>query len=113
MVKHEIENKTSSAVQLKHESTGIVLKVQATRSRAQNRKIARELLAAKIEELEKGPESRTAIVTATKSKKKANAMKKTRRKYKALEAAKAAALEESSAKDGNTQDQDNGQGQRQ
>src|SRR3712207_3914024 len=37
-------NKTSSAVQLKHIPTGIVVKCQDTRSRTQNRKTARQLL---------------------------------------------------------------------
>ncbi|KAH8695091.1 peptide chain release factor class I/class II, partial [Talaromyces proteolyticus] len=78
-------NKTNSAVQLIHKPTGIVVKSQATRSRSQNQKIAREILAAKIEELEKGEQSRTAIKAALKRKKKASSMKKKRRKYRALE----------------------------
>ena len=75
-------NKTSSAVQLKHVPTGMVIKSQATRSRSQNRKIARRLLAEKLEEAEKGPESRTALKADMKRKKKASKMKKARRKYK-------------------------------
>merc|ERR1712093_899321 len=71
-------NKTSSAVQLKHIPTGMVLKVQATRSRTQNRKIARQMLAERVEELEKGKESRVAVVGETKSK----------RKYRLLDEAK-------------------------
>ncbi|KUJ11773.1 uncharacterized protein LY89DRAFT_594627, partial [Mollisia scopiformis] len=82
-------NKTSSAVQLKHIPTGIVLKVQATRSRTQNRKIARQMLADRIEELEKGKESRTAVVGETKKKRKSSAVKKSKRKYRLLEEAKA------------------------
>jgi len=81
-------NKTSSAVQLRHIPTGIVLKVQATRSRSQNRKIAREMLAERIEKLEKGRESRIAVVGETKRKRKSSATKKTKRKYRALEEAK-------------------------
>jgi len=81
-------NKTSSAVQLKHLPTGIVLKVQATRSRSQNRKIARQMLADRIEQIEKGPESRAAVVGETKKKRKSSAVKKSKRKYKLLEAAK-------------------------
>jgi len=81
-------NKTSSAVQLKHLPTGIVVKVQATRSRQQNRKIAREMLAGRIEELEKGPKSRVAVVGEAKKKKKSSAVKKSKRKYKLLDAAK-------------------------
>jgi len=78
-------NKTSSAVQLKHLPTGIVIKSQATRSRSQNRKIARTLLAQKVEVLEKGPESRLAKKEERARKKKASSGKKARRKYRALE----------------------------
>jgi protein subunit release factor B len=83
-----LQNKTSSAVQLKHLPTGIVVKVQATRSREQNRKLARQMLAERIEVLEKGDESRVAVVGETKRKRKSSAVKKSKRKYKALEAAK-------------------------
>lgn len=79
------QNKTNSAVQLRHRPTGIVVKSQATRSRSQNRAIARSLLAARLDELWNGPVSRTAVVAASKQKKKANATKKARRKYKKLE----------------------------
>ncbi|KAL8781723.1 MAG: hypothetical protein Q9203_000164 [Teloschistes exilis] len=75
-------NKTSSAVQLKHLATGMVVKSQATRSRSQNRSIARRLLADKLEEAEKGPESRTALKEEIKRKKKASKSKKARRKYR-------------------------------
>ncbi|KAL1837198.1 hypothetical protein VTJ49DRAFT_4170 [Mycothermus thermophilus] len=78
-------NKTNSAVQLKHLPTNIVVKCQATRSRFQNRKIARDLLALKLEELEKGPQSRAAVVAETKRKRAASKAKKSRRKYRALE----------------------------
>ncbi|CAG8981591.1 hypothetical protein HYALB_00009470 [Hymenoscyphus albidus] len=84
-------NKTSSAVQLKHAASGIVLKVQATRSRTQNRKLARQMLADRLEDLEKGDQSRSAIKTAVKQKKKSSATKKTRRKYRKLEEEKLAA----------------------
>jgi len=78
-------NKTNSAVQLIHKPTGIVVKSQATRSRSQNQKIAREILAEKVEMLEKGELSRTAIKNALKKKRKASKAKKSRRKYRALE----------------------------
>jgi len=81
-------NKTSSAVQLKHLPTGIVVKVQASRSRSQNRKLARAMLAERIEEIDKGPESRTAIVGEAKRKKKSSAVKKSKRKYRLLDEAK-------------------------
>jgi peptide chain release factor len=77
-------NKTSSAVQLKHLPTGIVVKCQGTRSREQNRKDARRLLSEKLEEMEKGKDSRTAIKAERARTKKASAVKKARRKYKKL-----------------------------
>lgn len=83
-------NKTSSAVQLKHLPTGIVVKCQETRSRDQNRKTARKILGEKLEIMEKGPLSRTAIKTERAQKKKASADKKARRKYRKLDAEKAA-----------------------
>ena len=74
-------------MQLHHNPTGIVVKSQATRSRSQNRKIARQLLAEKLEVLEKGDESRVVVKTKIKSKKKASGAKKRRRKYRLLEEA--------------------------
>ncbi|KAF4994542.1 hypothetical protein FGRMN_5722 [Fusarium graminum] len=84
-------NKTNSAVQLKHVPTGIVVKSQATRSRDQNRKHARELLAQRVDELRNGDQSRSAIVGQVKLKKASSASKKSRRKYKKLGEEKAAA----------------------
>ncbi|KAF1827505.1 uncharacterized protein K489DRAFT_302942, partial [Dissoconium aciculare CBS 342.82] len=78
-------NKTSSAVQLKHLPTGIVVKCQETRSRDQNRKLARRILAERLDFMEKGSQSRTAIQQEIKRKKKASATKKSRRKYKKLD----------------------------
>lgn len=78
-------NKTNSKVQLTHLPTGIVVTSQATRSREQNRKIAREILATKIEEMEKGVLSRAQIVIARKQMLKARAKKKTKAKYRKLE----------------------------
>lgn len=49
------------------------------------------LLSEKLDELEKGDESRTAIKTERARVKKASASKKTKRKYKKLDEAKAAA----------------------
>ncbi|KAK1972776.1 RF-1 domain-containing protein [Colletotrichum sublineola] len=82
-------NKTSSAVQLKHIPTGVVVKSQATRSRTQNRKIAREILAQKLDDLQNGDQSRSAIVGEVKRKKAASAAKKSKRKYRQLEEEKA------------------------
>lgn len=81
-------NKTASAVQLKHLPTGTVVKSQATRSRSQNRTIARRLLADKLEEADKGPQSRVAIKAEIKKKKKASSTKKARRKYRHLQDAR-------------------------
>ncbi|KAL1970303.1 hypothetical protein VTN77DRAFT_5463 [Rasamsonia byssochlamydoides] len=81
-------NKTNSAVQIIHKPTGIVVKSQATRSRSQNEKIARELLAEKVEFLEKGDQSRLAIKRKLEQRRKASRAKKSRRKYRALEEAK-------------------------
>ncbi|EON61682.1 hypothetical protein W97_00898 [Coniosporium apollinis CBS 100218] len=78
-------NKTASAVQLKHLPTGIVVKCQHTRSRSQNRKMARRLLAERVEELELGEESRGAIKRREAGRKKRAAGKKKRRKYRKLE----------------------------
>jgi protein subunit release factor B len=77
-------NKTSSAVQLKHIPTGIVVKYQDTRSRTINRKMARKILQEKIEELELGDDARTKVKQRAKSKKKQSADKKKRRKYRKL-----------------------------
>ncbi|EPS28614.1 putative peptide chain release factor-like protein [Penicillium oxalicum] len=78
-------NKTNSAVQISHAPSGIVVKCQATRSRSQNEKIARSLLADKVEAQEKGDQSRVAIKAEAARKKKASKSKKTRRKYRGLE----------------------------
>lgn len=99
-------NKTSSAVQLKHIPTGMVLKVQATRSRTQNRKIARQMLAERVELLEKGKESRVAIVGETKRKKKSSAVKKSKRKYRLLAEEKAAKAEEDKVEEQEELDED-------
>lgn len=72
-------------MQLLHKPSGLVVKCQATRSRAQNRKTARKLLGERLEELALGPEARTAVRAREKSRKKASADKKSRRKYRALE----------------------------
>jgi peptide chain release factor len=77
-------NKTSSAVQIKHLPTGIVVKSQDSRSREYNRKVARQLLAEKLDQIEKGDQSRTAIKAERARNKKASKEKKARRKYRAL-----------------------------
>lgn len=76
------QNKTASAVQLKHLPTGLVVKCQATRSRDQNRKTARRILAEKLDVMELGDESRTMIKAKEVARKKASKRKKSGRKYK-------------------------------
>lgn len=102
------QNKTSSAVQLKHIPTGMVLKVQATRSRTQNRKIARQMLADRVEELEKGKESRVAVVGEAKRLKKARAVKKSKKKYRLLDEAKAKAAQEAEDSSGGGEERKSG-----
>ncbi|KAJ9647505.1 hypothetical protein H2204_000134 [Knufia peltigerae] len=77
-------NKTNSAAQVTHLPTGIVVKCQATRSRNDNFKIAKRILAEKVEFLSKGEESRVAKVVDRARRKKASRVKKSRRKYKKL-----------------------------
>ena len=81
-------------MQIKHIPTGIVVKSQATRSREQNRKHARELLAQKLDDLKNGEQSRSAIVGDVKKKRSDSAAKKSRRKYRKLEEEKATAVAE-------------------
>lgn len=78
-------NKTNSKVQLKHIPTGIVVTCQLTRSRDQNRKLAREILAAKLDEMEKGKRSRKQLLIARKQLVKKRAKRKSKAKYKKLE----------------------------
>ncbi|KAM7218239.1 RF-1 domain containing protein [Rhypophila decipiens] len=101
-------NKTNSAVQLKHIPTGIVVKCQETRSRDQNRKIARNLLAQRLDILHNGDQSRWAIVGDHKKKKADSAAKKSRRKYKKLAEEKE---KETAAAAAPAQQQDNDKGQ--
>lgn len=61
------------------------------------------MLAEKLEELEKGSESRRAVIGEIKRKKKSSATKKSRRKYKQLEEAKAKADEINSGDPHNSQ----------
>ncbi|CCX06944.1 Similar to Uncharacterized peptide chain release factor-like protein YLR281C, mitochondrial; acc. no. Q05863 [Pyronema omphalodes CBS 100304] len=74
-------NKTSSAVQLKHIPTGIVVKCQETRSRSQNRKLARELLAERLDQEAHGANSWANWKQEYEANLRARALKKTRRKH--------------------------------
>lgn len=84
-------------MQLKHIPTGIVVKCQSTRSRSQNRLIARNRLAAQLDELNNGDASRAAKIVEAKLKKRASRARKARKKYGPVEGAKA---EESQKQDG-------------
>lgn len=77
---------------MKHIPTGVVLKVQEHRSRDQNRKLARQKLATKLDDMENGKASRTAVLGEVKRKKKNSAAKKSKRKYRKLEEEKNAGL---------------------
>ncbi|EDO14857.1 hypothetical protein Kpol_345p5 [Vanderwaltozyma polyspora DSM 70294] len=56
-------NKSNSKVQLKHIPTGIVVECQETRSRDQNRKIAREKMALAIERFRNGIEVNGEVIS--------------------------------------------------
>ncbi len=77
-------NKTNSKVQLTHLPTGIVVSSQATRSRDQNRKHARSILAMKLQELNDPENSRLGIIKQLKHEKKSSSEKKKKRKYRNL-----------------------------
>lgn len=57
------------------------MKSQATRSRSQNRKIARKILAEKLEFMERGEESRVGVIAERDRKRKQSKTKKAKRKY--------------------------------
>lgn len=80
-------NKCNSKVQLLHVPTGIVVDCQATRSRDQNRKIAREKLALKIAQWENdgNPTERELVKTEWMQQSKKSKEKKARIKHKDAE----------------------------
>ncbi|KAK9324557.1 RF-1 domain-containing protein [Lipomyces orientalis] len=69
-------NKTNSKVQLRHIPTGLVVSSQATRSREQNRKLARRELAEELEYLRDPENSRRAQKIKQLRQKKAQQRKK-------------------------------------
>lgn len=77
-------NKTNSKVQLTHIPTGIVISCQATRSRDQNRKIARQILALKVDELKNGEKSWKSLKGERERIKKQRAKRKSKAKYRRL-----------------------------
>jgi peptide chain release factor len=87
-------NKTSNCVQLKHIPTGMMIKCQETRSREENRRIARRVLVRKLDIMQNGEESLQEIRKWREVRKKKSREKKSRRKYRRLD-------EEKSRKDVN------------
>ncbi|KAK9239677.1 RF-1 domain-containing protein [Lipomyces kononenkoae] len=75
-------NKTNSKVQLRHIPTGLVVSSQATRSREQNRKLARRELAEELEFLQDPENSRRGQKIKQLQKKKAQQRKKAIRRDK-------------------------------
>lgn len=84
-------NKTNSKVQLKHIPTGIVVDSQFSRSREDNRKRAREILALKLDEMENGETSRAAIVAQYHINKARKKKQRARKRQKEREMANATA----------------------
>ena len=93
------QNKTSCAVQVIHQPTGVVVKCQETRSRSQNRKIARRLLAEKVDVLVNGDKSHPAWKEQREKQRRASKVKKSRRKYRALERMKEGEADQASLAD--------------
>lgn len=79
-------NKTNSKVQLRHKLTGIVVASQFSRSREDNRKRARELLALKVDDLIRGPASRAALVAEWRAQKERKKKQRARKRYKQMSA---------------------------
>lgn len=83
------------------------MKCQETRSREQNRKLARQHLAEKIDDLLNGDNSRSAVMARILAKKKASALKKSRRKHR--KGTDGEGDEEGEEDDADEVDQDDGQ----
>ncbi|KAK9464009.1 RF-1 domain-containing protein [Lipomyces oligophaga] len=73
-------NKTNSKVQLKHVPSGLVVSCQATRSREQNRKIARSRMAEQLEYKETPSDSRLGKLAERRIKRAKNQRKKAMRR---------------------------------
>ncbi|ODV94666.1 hypothetical protein PACTADRAFT_81231 [Pachysolen tannophilus NRRL Y-2460] len=78
-------NKTNSKVQLTHILTGLVVTSQATRSREQNRKIAREILALKLQDIQDPINSRLNILKEKKKLQNEKKKAKSKKKYQKLQ----------------------------
>lgn len=78
-------NKTNSKVQLTHLPTGLVVTSQATRSREQNRKIARDIMALKLQDSANPETSRLRIVNEREKLVKDRKRRRSKAKYQLLE----------------------------
>jgi len=74
-------NKSSNCVHLHHLPTGTIVKCHATRSLAENRRIAREIMQGRLEELVLGPASRNGKRAAKIRKQKAKGRRRAAVKY--------------------------------
>ncbi|KAL7751058.1 hypothetical protein RI367_003638 [Sorochytrium milnesiophthora] len=74
-------NKTSNCVELRHTPTGLILTCQATRSLSDNRRIARKLMLAKLDDYLNGDLSRNAQRIKKEQNKKRKKQQKSRKKY--------------------------------
>ena len=72
----------------------MVIKCQETRSREENRRIARRLLVRKLDVLQNGEESMDGIKKWKQIRKNKNREKKSRRKYRRLDEEKSEKLNE-------------------
>ena len=88
-------NKCNSKVQLKHVPTGIIVSCQETRSRDQNRKLARDKLALALERHKSGgtssnwvPTVREAALNERARQQKRSKERKSRAKYDSVKTAK-------------------------
>lgn len=78
-------NKTNSKVQLKHKPTGLVVTCQQTRSQDRNRKVARQILALKLEEMQDPENCRNAFLKERKRRVKEKKMSKLKKKLNKLQ----------------------------
>lgn len=74
-------NKTSSCVQLKHTPSGLTVSVQASRSQARNRVLARRALARKLDEAVRGAASAAAMEASAARARKARRRRKCIKKH--------------------------------